>query len=422
MECLKMAPAQRFSKKLDPVQTADMIRESVQSPDKRRALIQNAVATSAILRFANNEYLKAFGVSIDPKMIEVPARALPAPSVEVKGPKGVVEAMAVRDGVWNMSKKNVISSPRIPSYAFVFFFKFDDRTAAQIAFNLVQMWRAAGVDLAVAKNCATVIGNPFRAGNVKAKLMAGYQAAKTTFKVLPTILFCVLDPFCKNLHDDIKRVTLFEAGVMSQCMMERHLRSPDAIKEMHARNVALKVHPSRVEIIANMETIFGAGLDAFRDANGRKSPVHVIFYRDGVASGQFKAVRDVEVKGCLVAIHKRGLAGKCKIDTDIVHPTEFNFVLQSHAGLQGTSRPTIYHVVHDDIKFGSDNLQQLSYHLAHLSQRSTRAISMVAPAHQAHVLAYCDFHSEGSPSTPPRDADLKLQRLHSNVSKLMFYV
>ncbi len=76
------------------------------------------------------------------------------------------------------------------------------------------------------------------------------------------------------------------------------------------------------------------------------------------------------------------------IDSTITHPIEYNFVLQSHAGLQGTSRPTIYHVIMDENKMGSDAMQQLCYNLCFLSERATRSINMVAPCYRAHIAAF----------------------------------
>lgn len=62
---------------------------------------------------------------------------------------------------------------------------------------------------------------------------------------------------------------------------------------------------------------------------------------------------------------------------------DFDFFLQAHAGLQGTTRPTHYTVVHDDNAFKSDQLQGLTYGMAYLFARATKAVSLVPPAYYA---------------------------------------
>ncbi|CAI5536952.1 unnamed protein product, partial [Closterium sp. Naga37s-1] len=64
------------------------------------------------------------------------------------------------------------------------------------------------------------------------------------------------------------------------------------------------------------------------------------------------------------------------IDTGICHPTEFDFYLLSHSGIQGTSRPTHYHVVHDENGFDSNTLQRMTYSMAYTYARCTRAVSV----------------------------------------------
>ncbi|KAI9242484.1 MAG: Piwi domain-containing protein [Podila humilis] len=67
-----------------------------------------------------------------------------------------------------------------------------------------------------------------------------------------------------------------------------------------------------------------------------------------------------------------------------------------HAGLLGTSRPILYHVLQDDNKFTADQLQALTYNLCHLHARSTFTVSMVLAAYYAHIVAaYARFHAKG---------------------------
>ncbi|KAF6146534.1 hypothetical protein GIB67_008820 [Kingdonia uniflora] len=75
------------------------------------------------------------------------------------------------------------------------------------------------------------------------------------------------------------------------------------------------------------------------------------------------------------------------VDTKICHPTEFDFYLCSHAGIQGTSRPAHYHVLWDENKFSADGLQSLTNNLCYTYARCTCSVSIVPPAYYAHLAA-----------------------------------
>ena len=53
------------------------------------------------------------------------------------------------------------------------------------------------------------------------------------------------------------------------------------------------------------------------------------------------------------------------------------------AGLQGTNRPAHYHALVDEIGFGADGLQLMTYWMCYLYQRCTRYVHM-DPAIRAH--------------------------------------
>jgi eukaryotic translation initiation factor 2C len=84
------------------------------------------------------------------------------------------------------------------------------------------------------------------------------------------------------------------------------------------------------------------------------------------------------------------------VDSTVVSPFIFDFYLQSHASLQGTSRPTHYYVLYDENGFNPDTLQSLSYNLCYVYARCTRAVSMVPPVYYAYLAcSRARFHASG---------------------------
>ena len=75
------------------------------------------------------------------------------------------------------------------------------------------------------------------------------------------------------------------------------------------------------------------------------------------------------------------------VDQGINHPTEGDYYLLSHEGIQGTSRPTHYHVLWDDSDMSADDLERLTYFLCHLYSRCTRSVSYPTPTYYAHLAA-----------------------------------
>ncbi|CAN6292057.1 unnamed protein product, partial [Urochloa humidicola] len=91
------------------------------------------------------------------------------------------------------------------------------------------------------------------------------------------------------------------------------------------------------------------------------------------------------------------------------HPSQFDFYLCSHSGIQGTSRPAHYHVLFDENGFSADALQTLTYNLCYTYARCTRSVSIVPPAYYAHLAAFRaryyiedDFTDQGSSSGTSR--------------------
>ncbi|KAM6334808.1 protein argonaute-3 isoform 1-T4 [Alca torda] len=183
----------------------------------------------------------------------------------------------------------------------------------------------------------------------------------------------------------------------------------------------VRVQRPRQEIIQDLASMVRELLIQFYKST-RFKPTRIIFYRDGVSEGQFRQVLYYELlairEACIslekdyqpgityIVVQKRhhtrlfcadrtervGRSGNIPagttVDTDITHPYEFDFYLCSHAGIQGTSRPSHYHVLWDDNCFTADELQLLTYQLCHTYVRCTRSVSIPAPAYYAHLVAF----------------------------------
>jgi len=173
------------------------------------------------------------------------------------------------------------------------------------------------------------------------------------------------------------------------------------------------------EVISDMKNVTKKLLTKFYQANAGRKPEKLVMFRDGVSEGQFLAVLAMELvamrAACteleegyqpqitFVVVQKRhhtrffpadnnqykngnALAGTV-VDQGINHPTEGDFYLVSHEGIQGTSRPCHYHVLWDDSNLSADELETLAYYLCHLYSRCTRSVSYPTPTYYAHLVA-----------------------------------
>ncbi|KIJ20240.1 hypothetical protein PAXINDRAFT_68597 [Paxillus involutus ATCC 200175] len=234
-----------------------------------------------------------------------------------------------------------------------------------------------------------------------------------------------------------------------------------------------RVQGSRVEIIQDLEemakhilTMYMRYRQHAEKKTGNIAPARLIFYRDGVSEGQFKEVLNkgglfpackglgINPKITVIVVAKRhhvrffprpgeaDKSGNCLagtvVDQVVAHPTEFDWYLQSHAGLLGTSRPAHYNVLYDDNKFNADSLQSLSFALCHVYARSTRSVSIPAPVYYADIVCSraknhydpqggVDFSDSATQAdTAQAEGTLEAYRrnfkpLHANMASLMYF-
>ncbi|EPQ51876.1 argonaute-like protein [Gloeophyllum trabeum ATCC 11539] len=183
---------------------------------------------------------------------------------------------------------------------------------------------------------------------------------------------------------------------------------------------SLRIQESRKEMITDLESMMTERLESFKKRNNRL-PSRVLVYRDGVSEGQFAIVVNDELPKIKEAFKKLStpqnpykpkltivICGKrhhtrfypteaenaddkgnpvpgTVVDQGVTAVYDFDFFLQAHGGLQGTTRPTHYYVVYDEIGFSADQLQGLTNEVSYMFARATKAVSLVSPAYYADL-------------------------------------
>ncbi|KAI0685180.1 argonaute-like protein [Cytidiella melzeri] len=183
---------------------------------------------------------------------------------------------------------------------------------------------------------------------------------------------------------------------------------------------SLRIQESKKEMVTELCDMMVERLKAFQ-AKSKALPKRILVYRDGVSEGQFQTVVDEEMPEirraftkfmegnkpytpqlaivvCGKRHHTRFFPTEAQnaahdgnpkpgtvVDRGVTAVYEFDFFLQAHGGLQGTTRPTHYYVVHDEIGFSANLLQPLTNDVSYMFARATKAVSLVSPAYYADL-------------------------------------
>lgn len=197
---------------------------------------------------------------------------------------------------------------------------------------------------------------------------------------------------------------------------------------------------SKKEMVTCLEEMMVERLKLWSKKNSGALPTRIIIYRDGVSEAQYHSILNEELPPVRSAIAKvYGNRPKAKLSIIVVgkrHHTRFypvnedgadhkgnprngtvvdrgitglrnwDFYLQAHAGLQGTTRPAHYVVVLDEIGLGADGIEQMvdatlsgmvvfemvsanskqTHNLCYLFGRATKSVSVCPPAYYADLL------------------------------------
>ncbi|KAE8766248.1 Protein argonaute 14 [Hordeum vulgare] len=460
MEVCTIIEGQRFARKLNEKQVTGILRATCERPVDREKSILKMVKQN---NYSADKLAQEFGVEVMDKMVNVQARVLPPPMLKYHD-SGKDKACAPSVGQWNMIGKKMINGGNVQSWTCLNFSRLPIDGVRRFCGDLVKVCNAIGM-----------VFNPRPVAEIFSASANNIEGAlKDVHQRTPNLqLLIVILPDVTGHYGKVKKVCETDLGIVSQCLKPDKV---DRANKQYFENVALKVNvkvvasmdlpeitnykavvsaqPPRQEII---QDLYCQGTDpekgtpvhggmmrellvSFYKKTGYK-PSRIIFYRDGA---------DYQPKVTFVVVQKRHhtrlfpeVHGKetdksgnilpgTVVDTNICHPTEFDFYLCSHAGIQGTSRPTHYHVLFDENGFTADGCSS-----------SPTTCATLPPAYYAHLAAfrarYYDEPSEGSDSASivsggtresaatgagaagPPAAFRPLPRIRDNVKEVMFY-
>ncbi|XP_073982240.1 protein argonaute-2-like isoform X3 [Rhodnius prolixus] len=460
MELCRVLEGQVVNKKLNEMQTRNMVRAAAVGTDIRKRKIENSIRSVA---FNNDPCIKEFGIFVDTNFTNVEARILDAPRLLYKQSERSVDK-----GVWKsgrflkadpLSRWAILNTDRrVGMNKLQDLFSSLQRNGKELGMeidnpiivvaerpneveNHFKAWKDKGIQLAV------IILPDRGITYAKVKQIAEQQVgvltqclkSRTLEKLSPSTVTNILLKI-NSKHNGINHnikcsvwekyfnrpVIVFGADVTHPSPGQDGVPSVAAVAASYepkafAYNMEWRFQPPREEMICDLEEIVKKQLLEFYNRTNGLKPEKIFFYRDGVSEGQFKKVLDVELQAIRRAC--KGLGGEYQpsitflvvqkrhhtrffpqakdadgrnknvpagtvVDTTITHINEIDFYLVSHASIQGTSRPTKYHVLWDDSNMSEDDIEELTYYLCHLFTRCTRAVSYPAPTYYAHLAAF----------------------------------
>ncbi|KAI9781022.1 MAG: hypothetical protein M1816_002587 [Peltula sp. TS41687] len=234
MEISWVCENQKYPFKLDDQQTSKMIKYAVTRPEERMKDIEHGIKQ---LKWDEDIYLKNYGLSISPKMIETTARILPPPKVEFQG-STVTPGYSGRWDLRGPRKFLTVNTVPLVSWAVCI---CQDRNAQRtidtasvqnFVREFIKTYQGHGGR--VENKAPPVIQGPFDPAKcVEQAMMA---VAKMTTKP-PQMLMFVLSDRTSFHYARIKKSADCRYGVLSQCMQATHVQK---VNGQYMSNVCMK--------------------------------------------------------------------------------------------------------------------------------------------------------------------------------------
>jgi eukaryotic translation initiation factor 2C len=211
IELLHIQPNQRYGAKLDETQTASMIKFAVSPPQARLKAIQNG---KDLLNWGQDNYLKYYGLQINPNAIKTNARILPAPEIQFGG---AVEKPGNK-GRWDLrNKKFLVGNPNeLVAWGIGFMpgrTRPDQASITRFAQDFAKAYRSYGGKISnKPPHMMPLPNDPAQA------VEALFQGTGNKFQTRPQLLVILLQDKNSHVYNRVKKSADCRYGIVSQCL------------------------------------------------------------------------------------------------------------------------------------------------------------------------------------------------------------
>ncbi|KAL8786701.1 MAG: hypothetical protein Q9213_002637 [Squamulea squamosa] len=326
-------PYQPYRGKLNDNQTSNMLAIAARGPAENARRLVGA-GTQVIGIYPSNPILSEFGISIDTKMIVVPARILQPPTLLYGNRKTITP----RNASWNLAGPTRFYQPKeLKNWSYVLCGRSEFSSVHQAA--LCKQIKACGLG-----SSEPLPFDGYRTTLGKADDDATDEALQEVLQQAKTegakFLFVILESCSKPIHARLKYLADIKIGIqhttldssryVAQCSKKDHgdnyfanviqkvnvkigginhildkkgdpldflVRSSTMLVGLdvtHPSPGTTKLQEGRKEMVDDIGELMGKRLQAYGEKHQRY-PENIVVYRDGVSEGQFETVLTQEV-------------------------------------------------------------------------------------------------------------------------------